>query len=172
MKEKLDLKKLSILGVLIACEIILSRFLSIRTWNIKIGFAFIPIVLSAKLFGAKSSMAVALIADFLGAILFPIGPYFPGFTLTAALRGYVMGKLLYKNNSFLNISICLIISQVVLSLMLNTLWIKLLSGSPYKAIFIGRIPQQALMFILEFIFISLLQPVINTRIIKSIYLKS
>ena len=73
---------IALMGLLLAAEIVLSRFCSIATWNIKIGFTFIPLVLSAGLFGPIGAGVLAALADFLGAILFPIGPYFPGFTFT------------------------------------------------------------------------------------------
>ena len=34
------------MGILIAVSIVLSRFLSFSAWNVKIGFAFIPIVIA------------------------------------------------------------------------------------------------------------------------------
>ena len=43
MKKGISVQKLVVLGVLIAMEVVLSRFVSISTWNMKIGFAFIPV---------------------------------------------------------------------------------------------------------------------------------
>ena len=37
------------MGILIAVSIVLSRFLSFSAWNVKIGFAFIPIVIGGSL---------------------------------------------------------------------------------------------------------------------------
>ena len=59
------------MGILIAVSIVLSRFLSFSAWNVKIGFAFIPIVIGAVLFGPVQGGIAAAAADFLGAILFP-----------------------------------------------------------------------------------------------------
>ena len=91
---------IALMGLLLAAEIVLSRFCSIATWNIKIGFTFIPLVLSAGLFGPIGAGVLAALADFLGAILFPIGPYFPGFTFTQFCVGVVFGLLLQKNRAW------------------------------------------------------------------------
>ena len=62
----------------------------------KIGFAFVAVFVGAYLYGPVAGAVVGGLGDFLGAILFPIGAYFPGFTLNCALTGVVMGLLLYK----------------------------------------------------------------------------
>lgn len=87
--KKISTKVLTTLGVLIATEVVLSRFLSINAWNIKIGFNFVPIAIAAILYGPIAAGAVAGIGDFLGAVLFPIGPY-PGLHADGGFnrRGY------------------------------------------------------------------------------------
>ena len=77
---RIPVRTIVYLGVLTALEIVLNRFLSINAWNIKIGFSFVPIVVAAILYGPIAAGIVAALCDFLGAILFPIGAYFPGFT--------------------------------------------------------------------------------------------
>ena len=73
---KFSTKDIALMGVLIATEVVLSRFLSISLWNLKIGFAFVPVVIAAIRLGPIKSGIVAALADFVGATLFPIGPYF------------------------------------------------------------------------------------------------
>ena len=41
--KKLDLKAMVTCAALIAAAIVLSRFLSINAWNLKIGFTFVPV---------------------------------------------------------------------------------------------------------------------------------
>ena len=124
-------KKLTMLALLTALEIILSRFLSISAWNIKIGFSFVPVVIAGILYGPLEAGAVGALGDLLGALLFPIGPYFPGFTLTAFLSGLVFGFFLHKEISVRNTLIAVLIHQFVLGLLLNTFWISVLYESPF-----------------------------------------
>ena len=96
MKKQIDIKRLVTLGLLLAAEVILSRFLSIATPIVKIGFAFVPVVVTAILYGPVWSAVVAGAGDFIGAILFPIGPFFPGYTISAAISGAIFGIILYN----------------------------------------------------------------------------
>ncbi len=140
-KAKFTTRQLTILALFTAIEIILSRFLSISAWNIKIGFSFIPVVVAAILYGPLAAGTVGALADFLGAILFPIGAYFPGFTLTAFLTGCVFGLFLHQKQGWPQIIAAVGINQFVLSLFLNTLWISVLYGSPYGPLLATRIVQ-------------------------------
>lgn len=142
-------KMLVTLSVLIAMEIVLSRFLSINAWNTKIGFSFVPIVVAAMLYGPIAGGIVGAMGDFLGAVLFPIGAYFPGFTLTAFLTGVVFGLLLHNNCSIPKIILAVLINQCVLSLCLNTLWLSILYGTPYGPLFVTRLVQTAILFAVQ-----------------------
>ena len=153
--SKFNTKMISILGLLLALEIILSRFLSLSAWNIKIGFSFIPVAVAATLFGPFSAGIVAALGDFLGAVLFPIGPYFPGFTLTAFLTGLTFGYFLYKRQTPVRILIAVLINQLVLGLLVNTLWISILYGSPFMPLLETRLVQCAILGPVQFICIEL-----------------
>lgn len=146
---KFDTRTLVILAVLIAMEIILNRFLSINAWNTKIGFSFVPVVLAAVLFGPIHAAIVGGMGDLLGALLFPIGAYFPGFTLTAVLMGLVWGFLLHKDASIPRILFAVIINQFILGLIVNTFWISVLYGSPYGPLFLTRIAQAAILTVVQ-----------------------
>ena len=149
-------KKLTLTAMLTALEIVLSRFLSISAWHMKIGFAFVPVALAALLFGPLWAGAVGALGDFLGALLFPIGSYFPGFTLTAFLMGLCYGVFLYSKQSFPRILLAVAIHQFVLSLLLNTLWISILYGSPYGPLLVSRLPQCALLAAVQTVVIQAL----------------
>ena len=140
-KTKFTTRVLTTLALLTAVEIILSRFLSISAWNIKIGFRFVPVVVASILYGPIGAGIVGALGDFVGAILFPIGAYFPGFTLTAFLTGFVFGLFLYKKQDWPRSIAAVGINQFVLSLFLNTLWISILYGSPYVPLLATRVVQ-------------------------------
>ena len=152
-RPKLDTKTVVILGLLVAMEIILNRFLSINAWNIKIGFSFVPVVIAAILFGPIHAAVVGGLGDFLGAILFPIGAYFPGFTFTAVLMGLVWGFFLHKVQSIPRILVSVGINQFILGLVVNTFWISTLYGSPYGPLFVTRIAQAVILTVVQSIVI-------------------
>lgn len=138
MKRKFDTKMLVTAALLIAMQIILSRFLSINAWNLKIGFAFTAVFVAAYLYGPWFSAVVAVIADVVGASLFPSGAFFPGFTVTALLSGIVFGLFLYKKQTPVRIIAAVAIDQLVLGLLLNSYWLSILYGSPYLPLLATR----------------------------------
>lgn len=138
---KVNVKAMSVVALLVAINIVLSQTLSIHTWNIKIGFNFIPIVVAAMLYGPVAAGVVAAMGDVVSAIAFPVGPYFPGFTLTAVLTGVVFGLFLKKKPTVIKIVIAVMIVQLAIGLFGNTFFISVLYGSSYKALFLTRIPQ-------------------------------
>ena len=143
--KKFTTKTLVCLALLLAMEIVLSRFCSINAWNLKIGLNFLPIALAGILFGPLAGGLVAALGDFLGAILFPIGAYFPGFTATAFITGSLFGLFLHKDQSLLKIILVVILNNLIFSLLLNSLWISILYGSPYGPLLVSRLVQIAVL---------------------------
>jgi ECF transporter S component (folate family) len=150
-KSRFSPRAIVLIGMLTALNIVLSRFLSISVWNMKLGLGFIPVLLCAMMLGPLSAGLVGGLGDFLGAILFPIGAYFPGFTLTAFLMGMVFGLLLHKRRTLPRMALAAAINQLGLSLLLNTLWISLLYSSPYLPLLVTRLAQSAVMLPLQFV---------------------
>lgn len=157
--KKYDTRMINTLGALIAIEIVLSRFLSITAWNTKIGFSFIPIAVAAILFGAAPAGIVAAVADFMGAILFPVGAYFPGFTLTAFLTGIVFGLCFGKRQTPGRILAAVAVNQLILGLLVNTLWISVLYSSPFLPLMMTRSLQCAVLLPVQFLVICSLSNV-------------
>lgn len=149
------------IALLVAMHIILSRFLSINAWNIKIGFAFVAVFIGAYLYGPIAGAAVGGLGDFLGAILFPIGAYFPGFTLNCALTGVVMGVLLHKKQTPLRIVLTAAINELGIAMWITPLWISILYGSPYWPLVISRLPQIGILFVVEIIVMFLMIKVMD-----------
>ena len=149
--KKMNTKRVVTAGILSELNIILSRFLSINAWNLKIGFTFVSVVIAAYFFGPIFGAIVAGLGDFLGATLFPIGAYFPGFTFTAVLAGLLYGVLLHKKQSAVRIAAAVAVDQLVLSLLLNSLWISILYGSPFVPLLATRAVQCLVMIPVMFV---------------------
>lgn len=152
--KKLNTRMITTIAVLIALEVILSRFLSINIWSNKIGFAFVPCALCAVLLGVGPTVILELVADLLGATLFPSGAFFPGFTLTAGLRGLTYGLLLGKSQTPGRIMAVVLINNLLLGLVLNSLWISILYGSPIEALIVARLVQCLILIPVEFVVIT------------------
>ncbi len=155
-RSKITTKQLVTLAILIAMHVILSRFLSIPGWNFKIGFSFIPLVIAAVLYGPLYGGLVGLIADLIGATLFPSGTFFPGFAATAFLAGWIYGKGINQGASILRIVTTVLAGEVICSLLLNSLWISILYGAPFWGLIPTRLLQFVVMSIVKSVTITVL----------------
>ena len=148
--------RLVLMAMLVAIQVVLSRFLSINLWNLKIGFSFVPIALAGMLLGPMGAGLTGMVADIIGATLFPSGAFFPGFTLTAFITAFGYGFFLHKKQDMPHILAAVLFSEIVGTLLLNTKWIAILYGTAFLPIFITRVWQAVGMGIVEVIIIKLL----------------
>ena len=159
-------------GILIATEIVLTRYCAIQTDIVRIGFGFIPIVLSAMLFGPVIGGTTAMLADILGMMIFPRGAYFPGFTFSALVGGVIYGLVLYnKPKTILRIFLAVLLVTVIRDLGLNTLWLSILSHKAVNIIMVPRILKSLFMLVVQVLII----PVVWRRVgavIESNFLRS
>ncbi len=151
---KYKTRRVVILGVLVALEVVLSRLLSINippaNAVFKISFAFVPVVLAAEFYGPLWAGAAAALADVIGALLFPSGAFFPGFTLTAFLVGATFGLFLYNRPFRLGNELaaaCVI--QIFWHFGLDSFWLWLMYKDAAVAMLPWRAVKCAVMIVVE-----------------------
>ncbi len=143
--NKISLTTIVCTSLLIAMSIILTRFLSIQTQFLRIGFGIIPVAIAGIAFGPVWGAVCGTISDISGMLIYPSGPYFPGFTLTAALTGLVFGLFLYRRHfSFIRLFIVCTAVCLGLNLLLDTLWLSIMYGSGYMVLLPARLIKCAL----------------------------
>ncbi len=170
-KELFKTKNLALMALLVAANVVFSRFLSINTFNIKIGFTFLTVMLAAYLFGPLGAMLVGGIGDIIGALLFPIAPFFPGFTLTAILTGLFYSFFINKKTSLVKIIIGVTLTEFICSGLMNTFWISYMYGSDFGALLVTRLTTQIIaMTVVEIVAAQLIfgKKMAIERIIKSV----
>ena len=167
MDKKFDVKKLIQISLLIAIEVILTRFCSIQTPIVRIGFGFLPIAIIAMMYGPLSAGIAYTIGDLLGVVLFPSGAFFPGFTLTAFLTGIVYGVFLYnKPVTWYRIIGAVLTVCFVLNLGLDTYWLSIIMGKGYIALLPTRIMKAVLMVPVQTIIIGIIWNKVVVRFVK------
>lgn len=137
------------MGLYIALLIVLTRFFSLTMWNMRVGFGFVALLVAGIRLGPVGAMLVAVVADLIGATLFPSGPLHLGITLNAALSGLLYGLFFFKEIRLKNILLFLFFDQIIISLIIQTYWLAGLYGNPYLATLISRIPQVILMSVVK-----------------------
>lgn len=164
-----SIQMLTILSLLTALHIILSRFFAFNAWNVRIGFAIIPSAVCALLYGTLPTVALATASDILGFMLQPSGTYFPGFTLSSALCGASLGFFLHdckKGPLLLRALAAIFINRILITLFVNTLWISILYGSPYRGVLLTRIWQVAILVPFHFFIVMSLGGVKHLHFLK------
>lgn len=168
MKEKAygqeKIFKLCCLGVLIAMQVVLARFMVIPVGDMmRFSTSFIPVVIAARSFGALSGMAVYGLGDLVGAILFPTGgAFFPGYTITAAVVGLIFGLFLRtgsKEETAVSRNVKIVLSvlctQFIGSFLMNSFWRSFQTGTPYGAVLMTRLPQCLVSAVIQTLFMVL-----------------
>lgn len=165
-------RTIAFVGLLVAMEIIFTRFLSFQTPIIRIGFGFIPIAFSAILFGPVIGGLTGAISDVIGMLIFPAGPYFPGFTLSAFLGGVIYGLFLHKRQiTVMNVALSVLVITLFVDLGLNTLWLSMITGKAALVLLIPRLYKSAIMFPIQTTAIFVLWKYIGSHINRSSYAK-
>ena len=130
-------KKIILSALMLALFIILDRLITINTKFLTINLSLLPIMILAMVLGWKYATLIGALGDLLGAIFWPFGPYFFGFTLSSALTGLVFGLFLYEkqSNEKANFTLRAIISNIivatVINLCLNSLWLNIMYGKSF-----------------------------------------
>jgi ECF transporter S component (folate family) len=153
LNTKSAIIKITTVALMIAMEILLTRFLSIQTPIIRISFGFIPIALLGIKFGPLHAGSAAMIADLMGFWLFPPPfPFFPGFTFTAFLTGAVYGIFMHnKPGKMLNIVIAAAVVVIGLNFVLDTIWLTIIQQVSFGYLFWFRILRTLIMLPLQIV---------------------
>ena len=171
------LKKIVLSAMFLALLIVLSRFLSIKTPILVISFSFIPIMLSAMLLGPKYSAIIAALGDLIGALLFPFGSYFPGYTLSQAIIGFIYGIFLYENEDkkitdgkfIVRLIISSILALIGVGIFITGIWVHITAGKAYIAVLSARVVAQVVMIPIQVVVIFALRKMLKPAFEKYLY---
>ena len=145
MKTKFTTQHIVFAGLLVAMEILFSRFLQIpipffEISKDRISLGFIPVAVGGMLYGPVGGGVIAGVADIIRAIILPQGGAInPFFTVTAILRGVLYGSFLHKATDWRRI---LTVSTIILAgvnLILNSAITSFSYGGTFMARLITKL---------------------------------
>ncbi|MCR4763684.1 MAG: folate family ECF transporter S component [Lachnospiraceae bacterium] len=147
LRELRRVRALTMCGMMAALAIVLNFVASIDLGQyIRIGFSGVPNQIVAYLFGPAVGTLFGGVLDVLKFFVKPTGPFFPGFTLSAALGGMIYGIMLYHRPlSLRNVFLAQLIVKIVINIGLNTVWLKILYDKAILVILPGRMLSNAIM---------------------------
>ena len=168
-KMRFDTKQLVIMALMVAMDIVLTRFLSIPTPILRIGFGFLPVAVVAMMYGPISAALVAVLADIVGINFFSGATMFPGFTFSAFLVGIIYGVLMHKHgNSTFHICAAVLTVRLFVNLGFNTLWLHIITGNSFFIMLPMRALGQMIMIPIEIVLIKTIATLlISHKLIKA-----
>ena len=139
---------LTVAGMFLAIQMVLSSYGVIQlNDSLKISLAHLALAPTAMLFGPVAAALQGALSDILGFLLKPTGPYFPGFTISAALSGVFYGCLLYASDRRLwQIILARALVMVIINITLNTFFLTMLYGPSQAALLPVRIMKNVMQF--------------------------
>lgn len=179
--KKLSTKQLTLFALLLSLNIILQGTLKIDFAGVtQYGFSFIPSALLGIIFGARYGFIGGVIADVISFFLIPSGyPFFIGYTLTSGLSPALYALFLHKkldkplspklhqHSAIIRIFLVVLCITVFLNMGLGTLWISMLNGKSYIALFFPRLIKNIIsLFLNTFILSTLLNIPFIQKMIK------
>ena len=165
-KELSSPAAVAICGMLLALRIVLGYYANFTLAafpGVKFSLVFIPTAICGMILGPIPTAVMGGVGDMLSFFLNSTGgAYFPGWTINAALSGFIYGMLLYKNNATLpRVIISKLIITVFVELLLGTFWLYVQFGFPYFEYLCARALKQLVTTPFEIIVIFSLASVIK-----------
>lgn len=163
-KKENGVRLLAYGAILIALNIVITRLLGINAGPVRISFTFAPLALGAIIFGPFIGAGLALVADVLGQLLTGGLPWL-GFCISTVLYGLSFGFFLYKKpKTWLRISICVVLQQIIIDAILGSLWFYHYMGTPFVSALLLRGLDALCMIPVEIVVIKYMLKFVGDRI--------
>lgn len=180
--SKINPQNLTTGAMLVAMGVVLSFFRIPLTTITEITLTGIPIAAGAYLFGPWTGFLIGALIDVCGYLIKPMGAFFPGFTISAGLAGMIYGLFLYqkwweppgsrthgqpllrrgRRGLVCRILLAHLLKTVLISLLLNCFWLGVFYGMPFRAVFLGSVPKEAINFPIESCLIYITVKILRT----------
>lgn len=155
-------KKIALMGMLLAAQVVAGMFFSIKLPLVTIGFIFLPLSLTGMLYGPLWGGAAGVMGDFLIAALGPYG-YYPPMATTAFLSGMIYGLFLYRKPiTIKRVTLCVVTESLLCSVLLQTYWLTLLMNKAYLVLLPTRLFQNLLVAPVSVVCICIVAPRVLT----------
>lgn len=136
-KQKLSAFQIALLGIILGLRIALGFLPAIKIEPfVQLGFGFIGAALSGILFGPWYALIIGILNDIVGALLTGQNFFF-GYTLSAALGGFIYGWGFWRKDiSLIRVFTVVLIITLFVNLGLGSLWVRLMTGKAWE-VFMG-----------------------------------
>ncbi|MDO5401909.1 MAG: folate family ECF transporter S component [Eubacteriales bacterium] len=158
-KEFKNLRSVVTVALLIALHTVMAMFLSIQvTSSLRISLSFLANCIIGCMYGPVMGFVAGGLGDIIQFILKPTGPYFVGWTLSAALACMIYGCFFYgtfkkqegKNEKklfdirfFVRCATALTFDTILINILLGTCWVSFMYGKGFAFYLTSRFIKNA-----------------------------
>ncbi len=128
------------------CGLFAAVYVALSLANIRVSdvlefrFAFLALVAAAVYGGPMMGMTVGIAGDVISYFTVPqSGPFFPGFTLSYAILGFLFGMVLYHSRITPLRAIMASVCDFLVSMTLTNIWLHFMYGMAWEALFTIRL---------------------------------
>lgn len=153
-----------------AVSVVLGYFTIAIGEYVKIGFSTIAGQMVYYLFGPVVGGIFGGVLDVMKFIVNPTGPFFPGWTVNAALAGILYGCFFYRRSlSFKRVLIAEFVVALICNVLLGTLWLNIMYGKAFFALLPLRAVKNLIMWpINSLLFYTVAKSLETTGVLKSL----
>ena len=155
-----ELKKLRMLTFAALCcalSIVVGALYVVVGDNLRMYFTFFITAVGCAVYGPVVGILVAAVTDTLNFLLFPSGPYFPGYMLGEMLAALIYGGFLYRQKiTVLRLFSAKLLVNYIVNVLLGCLWSKILYGQGYLYYLAKSVIKNTLLLPIEVILLAAL----------------
>lgn len=135
-----DIYSMVLVALFIAIYGVLSLLRIYIIPELRISLTFMPVAWASMLFGPLAGGITGAIGDIIGWAINPVGPFFPGFTVSGFVTGIIYGLFFYKKEiTWKRVIFAAVTMIFVVEVGLNSIWLNILTGNAYKALIVARL---------------------------------
>lgn len=124
-------KKIAIMAILLAVNVAVSFIFIPVGENLRIYFTFLITMIIAANFSFGECVLYAALEDIISFFIYPTGPFFIGYTITAVLSIAIYNLFLYKKVTLARIAISKALVNILINVGLGSLWSKILYSNSF-----------------------------------------
>lgn len=164
-------KQIVLLALLMAAQVAVSFFYIPVADNLRIYFTYLVVILVANIFPFKVAILYAFIEDILAFMIYPTGPFFIGYTLTAVAAMVIYSLCLYQKVNLKRIIIAKVSVNLLVNVGLNSLWSAMLYSKGYLYYMTASLVKNVTLLPIEILIIMLFYKLVKPLLIKYELLK-
>ncbi len=162
-KDLRSIKNIVLCGLFLALYIVLYSLKVPITPTNQIRFGFLALAAAGFYGGPLMGLTIGILGDLLSYILAGgQGGYFFGFTLSYAIMGFFFGLLLYDSKVTPIRAFMAGMVEFLVAIILNSYWLSIMSGTPYKVLLITRSVKCAITLVIGSIVLYILLSTLKT----------